>query len=197
MPSWTGEPGIAPGTWYEFEAEAAGLTWRLRSLPGVFSFDKIDEGSRLLLECLPVQTGGRVLDLGCGYGILGLTAARLGANWVDLVDGDLLAAACARENLNRHGITNASALASDVTAAVRDQQYSLVITNPPFHSGKEVDYEVARAFIAQARQVLNPDGKLLVVANRFIRYERLVRELFKSAERVAETSKYQVLSAIR
>jgi 16S rRNA (guanine1207-N2)-methyltransferase len=136
-----------------------------------------------------------VLDLGCGWGVLGLFASRSGATRVDLVDVNLMAVAAAKENLAVHGIQHARALPSDVASAVINERYDLVVSNPPFHSGKKTDYLIPQAFISQARQVLDRSGRFVLVANRFLPYERLLKEVFQSVERVREDGRYQVLEA--
>lgn len=196
-PAWAREPGIAPGTWREFAVGIRGQTFQLRSLPGVFAGDALDAGTRLLLEQLRVPPRSRVLDMGCGHGIIGLLAARLGAAAVDLLDVDLLAVAAARENLSAHAVANARALPSDGLAAVAGERYELAVTNPPFHSGKAVAYDAAHAFIAGAARLLEPGGTLLLVANRFIRYDTLLGELFARVETVAADRGYRVLAAHR
>lgn len=195
LPGWASAPGIARGTWYEFELVLAGQSVRVRSLPGVFSYDRLDEGTSLLLEQLEVARGGVVLDLGCGWGALGIAACLLGAAWVDLVDADLLAVASAGENLASLRLPNARAFPGDVASEVLDRRYNLVATNPPFHSGRAVDYDIVQAIIDQSRQVLAPGGRLLLVANRFLRYEPLLRDNFPRVERAAETGKYLLWSA--
>jgi 16S rRNA (guanine1207-N2)-methyltransferase len=194
-PEWAGEAGIAPGTWREFEVGVRGHVFRLRSLPGVFAFDDdLDEGTRLLLDHLEVVPGAQaVLDVGCGYGIIGLVAARLGAGHVELVDVNLLAIASARENIAGNAISNAEAFLSDAFSAVGDKRYDLIASNPPFHTGKSVDYAVAQAFIEHARSTLKPGGRLLLVANKFIRYDQLMRTTFNAVECLVETNKYHVL----
>lgn len=194
-PAWARDPGIAPGTWHEFAATVRDQTFQLRSLPGIFSFEGLDAGTRLLLDHLEVPRGGGVLDIGCGYGIIGLLAARLGAGSVDLVDENLLAVAAAAENIAANGVHNARAFASDAFAAVGERRYDLVVTNPPFHTGKAVAYDAAEAFIAGARQSLNPGGRFMLVANRFIRHDALLRPLFARVETVAEDRSYHVLVA--
>jgi 16S rRNA (guanine1207-N2)-methyltransferase len=194
QPEWAGEAGIAPGTWREFEVGVRGHTFRLRSLPGVFAFDDdLDEGTRLLLDRLDVAPGGSVLDVGCGYGIIGLLAARLGAGHVDMVDVNLLAIASARENIAGNAVSNAEAFLSDAFSAVGNKRYDLIASNPPFHAGKSVDYAVAHAFIEHARSALKPGGRLLLVANKFIRYDHLMRTTFNTVECLIETNKYHVL----
>lgn len=194
-PTWLKEPGIAPGTWHEFKLQVLGNSLRLRSLPGIFAYDRLDEGTSLLLSQLDVPPSSRVLDIGCGYGIIGLVVARLGAAWVDMVDNNVLAVAAARENIAYNDIPNAQALLSDGLSAVGERRYKLVVTNPPFHVGKAQDYEVAHVFIEQARHALEPGGRFILVANKFIRYDQVMRPLFTQVECLAETGRYHVLAA--
>ena len=197
MPGWLGEPGIQPGSWHEFNLETPQEWLRLVSLPGVFSYDRLDEATGLLLGQMRITSDDQVADLGCGYGALGLVAARLGAARVDLLDANLLAVASARENIYRLGLSNARALPSDVLSAVTGQAYTRILTNPPFHAGKGVDYHAAAAFIQQSWTALEPGGELLLVANRFIRYEKMMDGLFRRVSVAAENQRYRVLAAIK
>jgi 16S rRNA (guanine1207-N2)-methyltransferase len=70
-----------------------------------------------------------------------------------------------------------------------------VLTNPPFHVGKAVDYEIARAFVVQTRRALRPGGQLVLVANQFIRYDQLLRLAFEQVACLAETRSYRVWQA--
>lgn len=192
---WAGEPGIAPGTWHEFEIELRGHALRLRSLPGVFAYDRLDAGTRLLLETIEPPRGARVLDLGCGSGAIGLLAARLGAAHVDMADANLLAVAAAAENIRLNRIDGARALAADGVPQDRGAGYDLVLTNPPFHVGKAIDYEVARAFIVQTKRALRPGGQFVLVANQFLRYDQPLRAAFAQIDCLAENRSYRVWRA--
>ena len=194
-PDWASEPGIAPGSWIEFEIELDGSRRPMRSLPGVFASDRLDDGTRLLLSKMETPAGGRVLDIGCGYGIIGIAAALRGAGQVDLIDSDLLAVASAAENLRQLEITNARAFASDAGAGIRGQRYDLIASNPPFHTGKAVDFDMARAFMDAAASSLALHGRFLMVANRFLPYAAVLRTLFGSVETVAGDIRYQVFEA--
>jgi 16S rRNA (guanine1207-N2)-methyltransferase len=197
--SWAAEPGIARGSWIEFSASVCGGTFALRSLPGVFSFDRLDEGTALLLQQLTREwvQGRRVLDFGCGYGLIGMAAAWLGAEWVDLLDVDLSAVTAALENCSGNKIPNARARPSDVLDAIGPERYDLILSNPPFHAGKQVEYSMAQTFITHSRHILNPGGRLVLVSNRFIRYDRLMKEVFGNVEALAETTKFHVLESVR
>jgi 16S rRNA (guanine1207-N2)-methyltransferase len=194
-PAWAGEPGIAPGTWYEFAAQARGQTFQLRSLPGVFAYDRVDAGSALLLDTLVIPAGARVLDVGCGYGIIGLVAARLGAAQIEMVDVNLLAVAAASENIARNGIAGARAFASDGVPEGVARRYDVVVTNPPFHVGKPIDGDITRAFIERAQRALEPGGRLILVANQFLRYDQLLHSAFADVACLASNRSYRVWSA--
>lgn len=200
--AWWAEPGVAPGTWHTFQAQIPGLPTppnplSLHSLPGVFSYDRLDEGTRLLLEHIQSLPNDTVLDLGCGYGAIGLAAALRGAAHVDLADADLLAVAASEQNLQHLGISNARVIASDVLSALADQRYTLILSNPPFHTGHMVDYQVARAFIEQSQAALQKGGRLVIVANRFIRYDRLMGDIFRKVQIVADDGHFHVLAATK
>jgi 16S rRNA (guanine1207-N2)-methyltransferase len=191
-PPWAAEPGVAPGSWLAVRAELPGGPVTLASLPGVFSHDRLDAGTALLLQQLDLAPGLRVLDAGCGYGPIGVAAALRGAARVDLIDVSLLAVAAARENIARLGLSNAEARPSDALEAAAGP-YDLVASNPPFHAGKAVDPSMAHAFIAQARARLAPGGRIALVANRFLPYERHLAPHFPSVRVAAENGSYKLL----
>jgi 16S rRNA (guanine1207-N2)-methyltransferase len=196
-PSWVREPGIQPGTWHTFPYTIRGKEYLIHSLPGVFSYDEIDEGTQLLLENLMVPNGAKVLDFGCGYGIIGLVASSLGASQVDLVDSNIMAVASAQENIHRNGLAGISAFADDGLAWAKDHSYDLLVSNPPFHNGKEVDFGVAETFIEQSQRILKISGRLILVANRFLRYDRQMQACFGNFEMLAQTNHFHLLSSIK
>ncbi len=194
QPEWVTWPGISPGSWVEFTTTLSGRPFTIRSLPGVFSYDHVDEGTRMLLQAASVSPGDRVLDVGCGYGVIGLGAAAQGAAIVHLVDNDLLAIAACTETLAVNRIGNTQVFAGDLLAPVSTYQYDLVLSNPPFHAGHSVNYQMAQVLIEQSYQVLKPGGKLVIVANRFIRYDRLIEPIFGNVSTLADSGKFHVLS---
>ncbi len=196
-PIWAGEPGIAPGSWVQFKVTINGREHTIRSLPGVFSFDHLDEGTRMLLETIKIPPGAGALDLGCGYGVIGLCVALQGVGRVHLVDNDLLAIASAKETLSLSQVRTAEAMAGDLAEPVKMNTYDMVVSNPPFHAGRAVDYQVAEALIEQSHSLLGPEGQLVIVANRFIRYDRLVRSTFGNVSILAESGKFHVLSGLK
>jgi len=162
------------------------------TMPGVFSWDHLDDGSALLLDHLGVEPGTSVLDIGCGTGIIGIVAARAGAAQVTLVDDDLLAVRCARASVRANNLADrCTVLPGDVTGPVRDRRFDLVLSNPPFHEGGEV------TIIREGHGVLRPGGRLRIVANRFLPYDRVMRETFGNVTVIAATGRYYVLESVR
>jgi 16S rRNA (guanine1207-N2)-methyltransferase len=195
VPEWAGEAGIIPGSWQDFSLRLNSHTFSIRSLPGVFSAGHLDEGSAMLLDHLRVEDGANVLDLGCGYGILGIAALRAGAARADLTDVNLLAVISARASLAANGLSGGTAFGRDVLWGVTSGIYDQIIANPPFHAGHEIQYAVAEALIEGSRTALVKGGRLTLVANRFIRYDRLMKSAFGQVSTLAENSKYYVLEA--
>jgi 16S rRNA (guanine1207-N2)-methyltransferase len=194
---WVSFPGVAPHTWVEFPVTLAGRTLTIHSLPGIFSYDHVDEGTGLLLANLHIPEGARVLDVGCGYGIIGCSAAIQGASLVHLVDNNLLAVAACRESLALNHITNAEVFCGDLLDPLSQHRYDLILSNPPFHSGHAIDYQIAQAMIRQSYQALSPGGQLVIVANRFIRYEHLIEDVYGNVSILAKSGKFHLLSGLK
>jgi 16S rRNA (guanine1207-N2)-methyltransferase len=150
----------------------------------------------MFLDILQIIPGQTVLDVGCGYGVIGAIAAKQGAGWVDLVDDNLLAVASSRKTLAINHISNAAVFAGDLLQPVENHKYDLILTNPPFHAGHAVNLLTAEALINQAHQALNPGGQLILVANRFLPYDRLVQVVFGNATLLSKSNKFHVISGI-
>jgi len=198
IPEELANPLLDHGTFQAYTVELRGRSFEVRSRPGVFSWDELDPATRILAEVMEIQPGERVLDLGCGTGILGVVAAQLarpGAVW--LVDADVDAVDSARLTAAVNGATNCQALPSDSTSAVADRRFDVVLTNPPFHIGKGTEHDVARQFFRDVATVLAEDGRFYVVANGFLRYEAALREIYPVVETVFTDTRYKVIRARR
>ncbi len=179
----------------------AGLS--LSTLPGVFSWQGLDDGTAFLLDHMAIVPGERVLDVGCGYGIIGLTAAMRGAAQVTLTDDSLLATYCARASIDSNQTLFSTAkvevAVGDLFAGIAAQRFNLIVSNPPFHQQFETDMQVTRRLIREAVSHLLPGGRLLIVANVFLRYDKLMRDSFggDNVRTVAENTRYAVWEAIK
>lgn len=194
-PAWAEEPGVAPGTWRDFVLETGDISLSIVSQAGVFAGGKVDTGTQLLLDALPGDLSGRVLDVGSGAGVIGIVAARRGAGSVDFTDVNLLAIQAANENIGRLGLVGCRAFGSDVYSHCSGERYDLIVSNPPFHRGKDIDHTVADHLIEGAPGHLQPGGSLLVVANAFLAYGKRMSRIFEQVETIAATRQFHVLRA--
>ncbi len=165
--------------------------------PGVFGWDKIDAGSKLLAETLDARVKGRVADFGAGWGYLSreILARCPGVAALDLLEAEHAALAAARGNVAAPESVALRFDWCDVAAAPKLGPYDWIVTNPPFHAGKSGDPEIGRAFIRAARKALAPRGRLLLVANRHLPYEATLTQAFRAVRTVAETSTFKVIEA--
>jgi 16S rRNA (guanine1207-N2)-methyltransferase len=170
------------------------------TLPGVFSAGHLDEGSQMLLDQLllePRGSLGQVLDLGGGIGTLGIPLLAGGlAERVVMLEDDWVSILCAHKN--RAALSNPETLEpifSDVDYNLtKDQTFTIIISNPPFHVGGLFVLETAKAFLAVAHARLERGGRFYLVANRFLAYEPLLAELFTEVTTLAMAS-HKVLLA--
>lgn len=170
----------------------------LINLPGVFSRDKLDNGTRALLETLPTGQGTqRIIDLGCGNGALGIRAAQLNPEAeLVFIDESHAAIASARQNFaNAFPGRSAEFLVSDGLTDVAPASASLVLCNPPFHQQQAVGDEMAKRLFAQSREALDAEGSLMVVGNRHLGYHVKLRAHFDKVEQLAANPKFVVLKA--
>jgi 16S rRNA (guanine1207-N2)-methyltransferase len=182
-----------------FELELRGVRLQMGLREGVFARGALDDGTQMLIEAIELKPDDRsILDLGCGSGVIGLVLAKL-APWaqLDLVDSNLTAVALAQENAQRNGLERVNILASDGFQALQGKRYDVIAVNPPFHVGKHQTIGLARTFIATAVNALSNQGRLYLVANRFLPYEQAMRDAFGNVSEIAGDRRYKVLLAYR
>lgn len=183
---------------YRIYAELRGQQFQFYTGSGVFSKKGIDYGTRLLVETAELPTEGKVLDLGCGYGPIGIACARfVPDSVVTLVDINQRAVQLAKENACINGVEDqVTVLWSDGFSAVKDQRFDVIMTNPPIRTGKKEVYEM----FANARAHLVSDGVLWVVIRKkqgaASAFDELVR-LFLNVEVRHKKKGYWILRASR
>jgi len=167
----------------------------------VFSRHRLDGGSRILIENMPVsERYQRIVDLGCGNGLLGLVAASLNQQASLLfTDESYMAVASARENFIAAFGRNRSVEfeVTDCLEGIAGESADLVLNNPPFHQQNTVGDAAAWKMFIDARRVLKPLGELWVVANRHLAYHAKLKKLFGNCELIASNRKFVVLRATK
>ena len=166
----------------------------LWSQPGVFSWNRIDTGSALLIETLP-PLAGRGLDLGCGIGVLSLAALRSEAvTALTLVDADRRAIEAARRNVID---PRARFLHADARDEVVGFELDFALINPPFHAAGDEDRNLGQALARAAAMSLKRGGALWLVANVTLPYERALDGVCTSIRQVARSGGFKVLEGRR
>ena len=168
---------------------------RLMTQPGLFSDDAIDPGTVLLIETMRISPTAKVIDLGCGYGVIGIVAAKLATRGrVTLVDSDIRATRLAQRNLELNGVANAEVVLGDgVHDLPAKAKYDVVVSNPPTHSGREVLDD----FVAGAYHVLKPRGQLYIIVNRLLSLRREINSVFGNEAIVARSKGFIVSRAVK
>lgn len=187
----------APHEETSFDTTLRGMSFRFVTDAGVFSRERVDFGSLLLIEAMRIGAADTVLDLGCGYGPIGMVAARLAPEgFIYMVDVNERAVELARRNLAANGIANAEVRVGDGLAAVPGIAFDVILTNPPIRAGKATVYRL----LEEARAALKPGGSLWVVIQTkqgAPSMKRKLAELFGNVTDVDRKAGYHVFTAWR
>ena len=168
----------------------------LKSTWGLFSPRAVDEGSRLLLDHLEIAPDDDCLDLGCGYGVLGLCMARAAPEGRTLlVDKDFVAVEYAERNRLRNRIENASCLLSNGFDQIPEQHFDLIVSNIPAKVGKEMLY----IYLFDALAYLKPGGSFYIVTITGLRqfFKRGFTEVFGHYEKIKQGKTYTVARGVK
>lgn len=168
-----------------------GVPLVLQSAPQLFSPAHPDAGTMAMLSIAEIKPEDKVLDLGCGYGLVGIYAAKIvGESRVVLCDIDPLAIDIARRNALVNDLPNLQVVQSDAFAQITDDDFTLVLCNPPYH----VDFAVPKRIIEEAFVHLAIGGRLAMVVKRRTWYENKMRAIFGGV-RVINKDGYLVMIA--
>jgi 16S rRNA (guanine1207-N2)-methyltransferase len=197
---WFRRPGETAAASELRAANPETMTGSYRTAPGMFSPDHVDPGSRLLAAHLPDDISGAVADFGAGWGYLAgeLLSRHGGVSRVDLYEADFEALEAARKNLAvvPEGM-EVGFFWVDLLAEPIGRRYDSIVMNPPFHSGRAAEPAIGQGMIMAAARALEPGGRLYLVANRQLPYERVLAKEFRAAGETVRDVRYKVLWAVR
>ena len=172
-------------------AEIQGERLELETQPSLFSPEHVDRGTLAMLSVVEFRPGMRVMDLGCGCGVVGILAARkCGAENVVMSDVDPSAVEVARRNAVRNGVEGVSCVVSDGFRSVAEAGLDLMLYNPPY----QTDFSVAKAFVEKGFNRLKIGGRMLMVTKRRDWYRNKLAAIFGGV-RVREIDGYFVFEA--
>lgn len=181
----------------ELETVLRGSKFKFISDSGVFSKSGVDYGSKVLIEALEIPNRSHVLDVGCGYGPIGLSVAKLVKDGhVTMVDINSRAVELAKENARLNGIGNVTILESDLFSAVEGKEFDVIVTNPPIRAGKETVHKI----FEQAFEHLNDQGQLWIVIQKkqgSPSAKAKLESLFSQVEEVTKDKGYRIFKAVK
>ncbi len=176
------------------ECMVNGICLRLDTESSLFSPNHIDQGTRTMLSNVQFQAGQKILDLGCGYGVVGIYAAHIaGAEHVTMADCNPLAVALAKKNAARHGMTAVQILQSDGFAQVVEYGFDFILSNPPYHA----DFHVPKKFIEGGFAHLKYGGCMVMVTKRAAWYQNKMKAVFGGVKVIEENGYFVFISQKR
>ncbi len=182
-----------------YQLENTGLV--LSNHANVFSRDRLDIGTRFLLQHLPkIAHCKEMIDLGCGNGVVGLMFAKTHPHArICFVDESYMAIASAQLNFENAFSENRAAqyTFSDCLSGFEQNSADCIVCNPPFHQQSAIDGQIAQKMFRQSRRVLRQGGELWIIGNRHLNYHISLKRLYKQCERVASNNKFVIFRCIQ
>lgn len=166
----------------------------VKTLPGVFSHGRLDQGTALLLAHLEHLPQGKMLDFGCGAGVIGAVLARTyPASEIILLDVDAFAIASAQLTLEANQLKAYVIAGSGIDDA--PTELSAIVSNPPFHQGVHTSYAATEHMLKQAEKHLQKKGQLRIVANSFLKYPPIIEQHLSACTTLAKERGFSIYSA--
>ncbi|MEW5865829.1 MAG: class I SAM-dependent methyltransferase [Bacillota bacterium] len=180
----------------EITVDSRGRRLKFVTDAGVFAKGRLDRGTRLLIETMDLSKGDIVLDLGCGYGPIGIVAATmLPSGKVYMVDINERACELAARNIIVNGLANAEVRCGDGFRPVEGMKFDVILSNPPIRAGKSTVFSL----IEDAARHLKPGGRLVIVARTKQGAKSILgkmAEVFPRVEEVAKGGGYRVMQGL-
>lgn len=152
-----------------------GIEIQLKTMERLFSPKSIDRGTLAMLSVLNLKDDDKVLDLGCGYGIVGIYVAKvIGAKNVVMADIDGIAVEMAKENAELNGVSQIKVVQGDAFESIEDSDFTVILSNSPYHT----DFSVPKKFIEKGFNRLRIGGKMYMVTKRKEWYKNKLISIF-------------------
>lgn len=181
--------------YHNYQLEIADQTIKIAALPGVFSQNKLDIGTQVLLDNLPETITGKVLDFGCGAGVIAAYISTLfPESKPTLVDVNALALQSAKKTFELNQL-KADFIASNSLSRVTDS-YDYVISNPPFHQGVKTHYAATEQFLMKIKQHIKPNGCITIVANSFLKYPPIMEQAIGTTKTITVTKGFAIYQCL-
>jgi 16S rRNA (guanine1207-N2)-methyltransferase len=171
---------------------------RFHTAPGMFSFDRVDLGSKLLVDNLPKDLRGTVADFCAGWGYVAaeVSARSPGITGLDLYEADFDSLEAAKGNVGK-GAVEPRFFWIDLLSEAVEQRYDAIVMNPPFHRSRATEPEIGAGMIRAAGKALKLGGRLFMVANRQLPYEPVLAAAFSGHAEIARDGMFKVFAARR
>jgi len=176
--------------------------WKIHNHANVFSRNHLDIGGRYLMDNLPEGNFIKVIDLGCGNGVVGMAAAAAYPDaQITFIDESYMAVDSARinmlKNFEEERSDNTRFVVNNGLVGFKERSYDLILCNPPFHQQHTITDHIAWAMFNDAHFCLAVNGELVIVGNRHLDYQDKLERIFGNCELVAENKKFVVLRAVK
>ena len=171
---------------------------RFHTAPGMFSYERVDTGSRLLAKHLPNDIKGKVADFCAGWGYVAaeVTVRAKALTALDLFEADFASLEAAKLNVPTSPVEPGFHWC-DLAKEPVEQRYDVVVMNPPFHQDRDADPEIGLRMIKAASAALKPGGRLFMVANRHLPYKPVLEAAFSRVHEIALEDGFRVWFAQR
>ncbi|BEN12966.1 ribosomal RNA large subunit methyltransferase G [Serratia marcescens] len=178
-----------------------GTDWLIHNHANVFSRGSLDIGARLFLDHLPRGLNGHIVDLGCGNGVIGLTAlAQNPEAQVTFLDESYMAVASSELNVEHNlpqELDRCQFEVNNALAGIERESVQAVLCNPPFHQQHAITDHTAWQMFCDAKRCLQVGGELRIVGNRHLDYHQKLKRLFGNCTLVASNKKFVILRAVK
>lgn len=176
--------------------------WKIHNHANVFSRNHLDIGGRYLMDHLPEGNFHKVVDLGCGNGVVGMTAAiAYPQAQITFIDESYMAVDSARinmlKNFEEERSENARFVVNNGLVGFKANSYDLILCNPPFHQQQTITDHIAWSMFNDARFCLANSGELVIVGNRHLDYQDKLERIFGNCELITENKKFVILRAVK